>query len=127
PITEEQEAVAVEAADIADRREVAAPARGRFGRGASVLEAIAGVRFDVDRAFAARRKLAAFVVENPDRGPGNRSADRSGALEPFLGRNDRALSFGGAVRFPDDRPPPVEHRALRFDRARRAAVHDEAE
>src|SRR5690606_742585 len=63
PIAEEQEPFLVQPADVADRYEIAAPAGGRLGRRAVVVESVAGMRLDVDGALAARRQLSSVLVE----------------------------------------------------------------
>ena len=67
------------------------------------------------------------VVEDLHVGAGPGPADRARVREPLLRAHHRAAALGGAVVLVDHRSPPLEHRALELDRARRRRVHHVAQ
>ena len=122
-VAEEQEAVLVEVADVADGEEpVGVVVLVGLGLVALVLEVLAA-HLHPDGARAPRRRPAlpsSSVIFSSEIGP--RAADRARVLEPVLGGGGRAAALGGAVVLPDHRAPPVEHLLLHVDRARRGGV-----
>ena len=72
--------------------------------------------------------VIAGVIDHADIDARHDAADRAGVREPFLGGQVGDIAhFGRAVIFVDDRPPPVDHRALDRRRAGRGGVCDIAQ
>ena len=124
-VGEEQVAVLVDVADVADRRPGAGgvAALGRLG----VVVVVGEVRGAVepDRAGGAGRHLLAVVVEDQQR-PEDRRADRARVGQPLLAVAEReAVGLGGAVVLDELGTEPVDHRLLHRHRARRGGVDDD--
>ena len=81
-----------------------------------------GLALEIDGARRSGRHFATIVIENMNRAAeGPSDAARPG--EPF-GRAyvRKANAFGARIIFVEDRPPPVDHRALHRRRAWRAGM-----
>src|SRR3546814_12331542 len=77
-----------------------------------------------DEAVAARRNPASLLVADMKRAPMG-APDRSRPFEPLLRSDEgRAIAFGPAIIFIDDRPQPLDHPVLDLDRTRRGGVDD---
>src|SRR3546814_13151670 len=77
-----------------------------------------------DEAVDARRPLASLLVADMKRAPIG-APDRSRPFEPLLRSDEgRAIAFGPAIIFIDDRPQPLDHPVLDLDRTRRGGVDD---
>ena len=125
-VGEEEVAVVVDVADVAEREVVAAVgAVGLLGR-LVVLEAAGRRRLQVDGADRARRDLGAVVVEDADVVGRVDLADGARLRQP-LRRAAPSVpdAFGRRVVLPHDRPEPLDEPLLHVDRARRRAVEDE--
>ena len=123
-VGEEQVALVVEIAHVADRRPALCVERVARLRFVFVVfePGSRRRRFEPHRADFARRQHRTVVVDDVDRTQ-QRLADRTGMGEP-IGRGDvgAARAFGCGVVLVDDRTPPVEHLALGLDAARRGRV-----
>src|SRR3546814_10472164 len=77
---------------------------------------------EIDEAVDARRHLASLLVADMKRAPIG-APDRSRPFEPLLRSDEgRAIAFGPAIIFIDDRPQPLDHPVLDLDRTRRGGV-----
>ena len=101
----------------------------RVARGARLLGVVVVgeqrpvVAFEVDRAHPARgQQLTGVRIGDPHLAE-PRAADRAGVFQPLRRVEERdADGLGGRVVLVDHRAPPVDHRPLDVDRARRRGV-----
>jgi hypothetical protein len=124
---QEQVAVLVEVAHVAQREEAAAVGGVGLLAVPEVLEATGLGRLDVDRPHPVGRHALAVVVPDLDHGPGRRAADAARLAQPVLGADEGAAAFGRGVVLPDDRAEPLDDRALDGNRRRGGAVQHVAQ
>src|SRR5690606_2465631 len=125
-ITDEKIAVLVQIAQVSDSDKLSRSTLLSSRRVVLILERLPRVRLDIDGSNAVPWQLFTRVIQYLHCRSGQRLADGSWILQPVLRTDDGALRFGSAVGFPNNRPPPVEHRTLDADRTGRAAVSDES-
>ena len=122
---DEQVAVVVEVAEIAER-ELLAP-MDAVGLVRVVVIAEPDAVLHVDLADGAGRHLVAVVVEDQQPHAANRPTDGPRLLEPAVRLGDRRRALHAAVGLPDHRAPPRHHLRLHLGRTGRRGVHDGVE
>ena len=122
PVAQEKEPLVVEIANVTHGEEAPQPVRGRL-RGIALVAEVRQGHPHVHGPRHAARALVPVVVGDHDLADRPRGAHRSRVGEPVLRSSDRAASLGGRVILVNARPPPVEHRPLEADRARRRGVN----
>src|SRR6478752_5518653 len=121
-VTEEQVALFVQVADVADGEEAVGVVRVvGLGLVALVLE-VAGGHLHPHGAGRPRLALLTVVVDDLERRVRPDRADGAGELQPLGRGGERATTLGRAVVLDDRFAPPVDHLALHVDRTRRCRM-----
>ncbi len=123
PVAQEQVAVGVQVADVADGEQLARPRRPRL-----LLVLVIGERrrahLHVDQALLAGRYLVVRPVEHVHLRALPRQADRPRLAQPLFRRDEGPAALGRRVVLDDDRSQPVDHLPFDLRRARCRAVDD---
>ena len=128
-VGDEHVAVAVHVSDLTESEVAIRPGRGRTGGGrAAISGQEAGRIAEVQDSDLTRRHVTAVFSDGLGGDAGQRSPDRSGVGEPFLGVDlTEDAGFGPAVGLVQDRTPPADHGPLEGRRAAGPSVSDAAQ
>ena len=129
PVGDEDVAVGIDVADLAQREEPGLRVRGRcLLRVVRVLDAPTRRIPEEQPALRPRGELLAAGVEDDGRQRWHGPADGARVVEPLLARDGaRRPDLGGAVGLGEHRAPPLDHRPLDRNGAGGAGVGDELE
>ena len=124
-VVQEEVAVGIEVADIADREEVTQARLLGLLFCLVVLEGTPG-HLHIDRAALARRQFFAVFVHDDHFGVRPGPTYRARVLLPFVRGSDRASALCCGVVLPDHVAPPIKHLPLGIDGTGRCRMNHRA-